>query len=42
MHLIQVRLHGELSTKLDPDDIQTIGPPIGICLPKVSSFFNET
>ncbi len=29
MYLIQVKLIGELSTKLDPDDIVTVAPPIG-------------
>lgn len=28
-HLITIKLIGELSTKLDPDDIITVPPPIG-------------
>jgi hypothetical protein len=30
-HLITIKLVGELSTKLDPDDIITTNPPIGTC-----------
>jgi hypothetical protein len=32
-YLIAIKLVGELSTKLDPDDIITVPPPIGIVPP---------
>jgi hypothetical protein len=35
-HLISINLIGEISTKLDPNDIVTVPPPIGNGFPLLS------